>query len=210
MKRLLGLMMCSAIGLAANAQKQNLSFGPTAGFGHAWISNVPNSQYKPAGNVGVALTYSSLPHLGFGTEVKYSIEGSKSESGSREYETTLDYIRVPLKVMYFFGDYGNRLRPKVALGPSFGFLVGGNSKVTDNDVQLFKTDAKDLYKGFDVGLTASAGLNYRLIQNTWFVADVNYYNGFSNISETVNNKNKNRNLGINIGVNFGIGTATAK
>lgn len=206
-KQLLGVMVC-LIGLSAVAQKQNLSFGPTAGFGHAWMSNTDNGKYKPAGNVGVSLIYSSHPHIGFGGDLKFSIEGNKTEVGVQEVENTLNYVRVPLKVIYFFGEFGDRLRPKIAVGPSFGFLVGGKKEISNNHALVSKTDAKDLYKGFDAGIGALAGLNYRLVRNTWFVAEVNYYNGLTNINDVANLNNKNRNLGLNIGVNFGIGTAT--
>ena len=208
MKRHVLGVIISMIGLSAVAQKQNLSFGPTAAFGHAWMSNTTNGKYKPAGNVGLSLLYSSSPHIGFGADLKYSIEGNKTQTGIREVENTLNYVRIPLKVIYFFGEYGDRLRPKLAVGPSFGFLVGGNREISDNDGLVSKVDAKDLYKGFDAGIGALAGLNYRLVKNTWFVAEVNYYNGLTNINEVANLNNKNRNIGLNIGVNFGIGTAT--
>ena len=208
MKRHVLGVIISMIGLSAVAQKQNLSFGPTAGFGHAWMSNTTNGKYKPAGNVGLSLLYSSSPHIGFGADLKYSIEGNKTQTGIREVENTLNYVRIPLKVIYFFGEYGDRLRPKLAVGPSFGFLVGGNREISDNDGLVSKVKAKDLYKSFDAGIGAVAGLNYRLVKNTWFVAEVNYYNGLTNINEVANLNNKNRNIGLNIGVNFGIGTAT--
>lgn len=208
MKRQLMGMIVSMIGLSAVAQKQNLSFGPTAGFGHAWMSNTTNGKYKPAGNVGVSLLYSSTPHIGFGADLKYSIEGNKTQIGVQETENTLNYVRIPLKVIYFFGEYGDRIRPKIAVGPSFGILAGGKKEVTNNHTLVSKAEAQDLYKGFDAGIGVLAGLNYRLIRNTWFVAEINYYNGLTNINELANLNNKNRNLGLNIGVNFGIGTAT--
>ena len=206
-RQFLGVVI-SLIGLSAVAQKQNLSFGPTAGFGHAWMSNTTNGKYKPAGNVGVSLLYSSAPHIGFGADLKYSIEGNKTQIGAQETENTLNYVRIPLKVIYFFGEFGDRIRPKIAIGPSFGFLVGGKKEVSNNNTLVSKANAKDLYKTFDAGIGALAGLNYRLIRNTWFVAEVNYYNGLTNINELATIKNKNRNIGLNIGVNFGIGTAT--
>ncbi len=199
------LVMSSMMVLGLNAQ--NLSFGPSAGFGGTWISGLPNSKSRAAGNVGVALTYSSAPHFGIGSELKYSIEGGNSKVGSTDIETRLDYIRVPLKLIYFFGDFGDKLRPKVAIGPSFGFLVGGNRETSNNNMVTSKTNATDLFKTLDVGIGASAGINYRLVKNTWFVADVNYYNGLTNINQTGTANNKNRNIGLNIGVNFGIGNA---
>ncbi len=206
-KQMNGLMMAGFSFLQTDAQKQNVSFGPTAGFGHAWMSNTGNSKYKAAGNVGVALVYSSSPHWGFGADIKYSIEGSKTKTGTLEVESTLNYIRVPLKVIYFFGEFGDRLRPKIAAGPSFGFLAGGNREMNNNNTQMSKTKAADIYKGFDAGIAALAGINYRLVKNTWFTADVNYYNGLTNVNKSGNVNNKNRNLGLNIGVNFGIGSA---
>ncbi len=209
MKRMILVVFISSISsIALQAQRQNISFGPTAGFGHAWLSNNSSSKYKPAGNAGVALVYSSAPHIGFGADLKFSIEGAKSEVGTVENEITLNYIRVPLKVIYFFGEYGDRLRPKIAAGPSFGFLVGGEREITQGNGQVSIAKSTDLYKGFDAGLGVLAGLNYRLVKNTWFTGEVNYYNGFTNLSEATNTNFKNRNLGINIGVTFGIGTAT--
>ncbi len=208
MKKRVAVMFLACFAFAGTkAQKQNLALGPTAGFGHAWLSNTSNSKYKPAGNVGLALVYSASPHLGFGADLKFSIEGNKTETGIRVAENTLDYIRVPLKLIYFFGDYGDRLRPKIAAGPSFGFLIGGNREIRDNGMQISKTDANDLYNSFDAGLGALVGLNYRLVKNTWFTADINYYNGFTGINKVGNVDMKNRNIGLNIGVNFGIGTA---
>jgi hypothetical protein len=116
----------------------------------------------------------------------------------------LNYIRVPLQGIYFFGKYGERVRPKIFLGPSFGFLVGGKSTVYSNGDEIAEEKAKELVKGLDFGAIAGAGLNVRIAPATWLNADISYYHGFANIAEI--DDMKNRNLGINIGVTFPLAT----
>lgn len=206
MKQLM-LTVAAIFTIAITHAQLNLSVGPNAGFGHAWMSNesdIYKSKYQPAGNFGVAFVYSHNNHVGLGLDLKYSIEGAKKEiDGLNETVTTrLNYIRIPIKGIYFFRDYGASLRPKISLGPSFGFLVGGKEEIGSSEF-----DAKDRYKSFDVGLLASAGFHYNLVTNTWLQFDVSYYHGFSDISE-IAESNKNRNIGINLGVAFGIATGS--
>ena len=187
-----------------NAQ-DNVSLGPTAGFGHGWLSNSADARYHPTGNLGLTLIVSTETRFGFGADVKWSIEGGKTSTNTGTVTTRLDYIRVPLKAMYFFGDLGNRVRPKVTIGPSFGLLAGGKQKYEAADKVVSEMKAKDIANSFDIGLNASAGLNYRLINKTWLNLDLNYYHGLSDALKAADADNKNRNIGINVGVTFGIG-----
>lgn len=190
-KFVLGFIL-SSISLAAVAQSK-FSIGPNAGVGVSWISGAENSDSKLAGNAGLSLVYSATEHFGIGLDVKYSFEGVEQNVSANKYDLDLNYIRIPLKAIYFFNDYGDRLRPKVGIGPSFGFLTGA---------KFNGLDVKDNYDKFDFGVTALAGLNYRLVKNTWFNADVNYYHG---VNELINKSDlRNRNLQLNVGVNFGL------
>jgi opacity protein-like surface antigen len=209
------LVAAGSIGFTASAQMK-ASLGPNAGFGGAWLSNFTGNKFKPSGNIGLALIYSGKSNFGFGADLKYSFEGVKSEttmSGIKsEYDIDLDYIRVPLKAMFFFGKYGQRLRPKVTVGPTLGFLVGGNRrrKITSSN-GTFTEDvvqkSTDIFKSFDLGLNASAGINYRLVKNTWFSADVAYVHGLMDVRKDKGGDTRNymnRNLGLNLGVYFGL------
>ena len=198
MKQLM-LTALAALCFAGAYSQVNLSLGPNAGFGHTWMNGSGTNRYQPAGNFGLALVYSHNNHVGLGVDLKYSIEGGKKEFSNLTSTTRLNYIRIPVKGIYFFRDYGASFRPKISLGPSFGFLVGGKQ-----EIESVETDAKDIYNSFDVGLLGSAGFHYNLVTNTWLHFDVSYYHGFSDISEAVE-KNKNRNIGVNLGVAFGIG-----
>ena len=199
------ILTVAGIALMACAYSQmNISVGPNAGFGHTWMSGSGDNRYQPAGNFGVALVYSHNNHVGLGVDLKYSIEGDKKEFANVDVTNRLNYIRIPVKGIYFFRDYGASFRPKISLGPSFGFLVGGKQEAGS-----LETDAKDIYKSFDVGLLGSAGFHYNLVTNTWLHFDVSYYHGLADVSEA-GETNKNRNIGVNLGVAFGIGSGSSK
>lgn len=188
--------------------QDNLSLGGTAGFGHTWLSNSTNSRYQPAGNLGLSLTYSTETNWGFGADLKWSIEGGKTSTPNFSSTTRLDYVRVPVKLMYFFGERGNAFRPKLTVGPSVGFLIGGKNEATTiagDTKTTVETKASDFAKSVDLGVAASAGFNYRLVERTWLNVDLNYYHGLTDIMEAASIDQKNRNIGINVGVSFGIG-----
>ncbi|MCW3111274.1 MAG: hypothetical protein JWQ09_5780 [Segetibacter sp.] len=201
-KVLLALIISSGFSLVAGAQSK-FSLGPNAGVGASWISNIPDSKSKLAGNAGLSLVYSAAEHFGIGLDAKYSFEGGKSQSGNQTTTTDLNYFRLPLKAIYFFNSYGKKVRPKVFVGPSFGFLAGGKTKIESPNLNA-TVDSKDYFNSFDFGVTAGAGLNIRLVKNTWFNADINYLHGISDIQKDINNTAHNRNVGLNVGVNFGL------
>jgi outer membrane protein W len=191
MKKLLLILLAGfTLYVTANGQSK-FSLGPNAGVGHASISNADNAKFKLAANAGIAMVYSATEHFGIGLDAKYSFEGVKTDDGSLD----LNYFRLPLKAIYFFNDYGDQLRPKIFAGPSFGFLT--SAKAEDVDV-------KNQFNSSDFGITAGAGINYRLVKNSWFTADVNYLHGISNVAKVGSEKNHNRNIGVNVGVNFGL------
>lgn len=203
MKKLfLGLIINSVICITVNAQSK-FSLGPTAGVGASWLKNPSKSDGKLAANAGLSLVYSATPHFGIGLDAKYSFEGEKTSLGTIKQTIDLNYLRLPLKAIYFFNDYGDRLRPKVFVGPSFGFLAGGKTK-TDFGSSVSEVPSKNLYNTFDFGVTAGAGLNYRLVKNTWFNLDANYNHGITDIDKIANSKSRNRNVMLNVGVNFGL------
>lgn len=201
-KVLLVLIVSLGINVIAEAQSK-WSFGPNAGIGSSWISKMQNSKSKLAGNAGLSFVYSAAEHFGIGIDAKYSIEGGKSELSNNTYSLDLNYLRIPLKAIYFFNDYGNKLRPKIAVGPSFGFLTSAHQKLeTGSATSSYDRDVKSAYNSFDFGVLGSVGLNYRLVKNTWFNADVTYTHGISDIAKSTDSHN--RNLGVNVGINFGL------
>lgn len=193
-KLIIAIIVCTSLCITAEAQSK-FSLGPNAGFGHAWVSNTNDAKFKLAANAGLSLVYSATEHFGIGLDGKYSFEGVKTGSGANNGSLDLNYFRFPLKAIYFFSGYGNAFRPKIFAGPSFGFL---------SSAKLDGTNVKSSFNSSDIGITAGAGFNYRLVKNTWFNADLNYLHGLSDVTKGGSIKNHNRNIGINVGVNFGL------
>lgn len=211
MKKLVLGMLALALTLTVSAQ--NLSFGPTVGFGHSWMTGAENVKFKPGFNVGGTLVYSFVPHWGVGADIRASfMEGvrSKIENGNTSIESKVNatYLRIPVKLYHFFGDYGDRVRPKIYIGPSVGFLLGGKIKgetTIGNTSTETEADTKDYLKGIDFGFIAGAGANFRLQRNTWLNLDLVYGNGLIDVTEA-NNYSAHRNLSLNVGVTFPLGT----
>ncbi len=215
MKSMKSKLLCLALlafAGSADAQKfaQNVSFGPIVGLGHSWMSGIQgDKEFKLSPQAGITLVYSAGEHWGLGFDATFSREGVKVESpfpGIGESTIHANYIRVPLKVMYFFEELGDKARPKIMAGPTLGFLVGGERKLENTEGQtIAESKTKDLLNSFDIGLQGGVGLNFRLTRNTWLNTDVSYYHGFRNVFETGSDDWKNRRLGVNVGVAFGIG-----
>lgn len=209
------MMLLVGVGAAccANAQ-QHISLGPTVGFGHSWISTgsavspgFDDNSFHATYNAGVKMVYSIQTHWGVSADLKYSSEGGTFENNANDKMIyRANYIRVPLQGIYFFGKYGDRVRPKVSLGPSFGFLVGGETKYKANDDKIAEGKAKDVFDNFDAGITGAIGANIRVARNTWLNTDVGYYHGLTNMNDVSSNNMKNRNLALNVGLAFGIGS----
>src|SRR5206468_13074666 len=113
MKKVLIIMVIAATGIMSKAQ--TVSFGPTGGFGDSWITNSDgDSKFNPAWNAGLSLIYSSKSNFGWGLDVNYSAEGNKitytsatipGQAGATITEAVnANYIRVPVKLIYFFGN----------------------------------------------------------------------------------------------------------
>jgi hypothetical protein len=190
------------------ASAQNVSLGPSVGVAHSWITGMDNVKFRPGVSVGGVLTWSPAPHWGLGGDIRVAfMEGVKMNpiatdmlAADRIHAT---YLRVPLKATYFFGDFGDKVRPKVYAGPSFGFLLGGETKYPNSTLT---TKSDKVLQGFDWGLIAGAGFNYRIKPNTWFNFDLAYTNGLKDVTEAAG-YHANRNITLNLGVTFPLGTA---
>ena len=210
MKRLMSIAAILVIGYTAKAQ--TVSFGPTGGFGHSYITNTDgDGKFNPMWNAGVSLIYSTHSNFGLGVDVKYSAEGNKVDYISNNDVTThvksvvnANYVRVPVKLIYFFSTDKSAVRPKIYVGPSFGFLAAGKTSSTINNVTV-KTDTKDDIKNFDFGVTAAAGLNFKVAPRTWLNTDIAFYQGLTDITKSNNSTQHNANVGVNLGLLIGLG-----
>jgi hypothetical protein len=145
------------------------------------------------------------------------MEGVKNRAEGNSVVTTrdanLNFIRMQPKLIHFFGDLGDAVRPKLFVGGSLGFLVGGKTTTTVStnnesaDVTT-KVNSKDYYNSVDAGLLAGAGINWRIGKATWLNTDLVYNNGLIDLSKSNNNWQASRSIGFNVGLTFPIGTVT--
>jgi len=187
--------------LNLSAKAQHISIGPSVGAGISMVSdNQENLDVSSRfmGKGGLIFVYSTKTHFGFGADLKYSAEGfSYKVPGFDEKNSVhLNYLRIPVHAIYFFGEYGDHMRPKVFLGLTPGFLLSAKSE---------DTDIKDEMNSFDLGIHGGVGLNVRLASAIWLNTDLTYYHGFLDINDGDDNSTLNSNLGLNVGVAFGIG-----
>lgn len=203
MKKAMIIVAILGIGMASKAQ--TFSLGPTGGFGHSWITNsIGDAKFSPAWNAGLSFIYSTKSNFGIGADVKYSAEGNKVQSGDAKNVINTNYVRVPVKLIYFLGKSDDVVRPKISAGPSFGFLTSASSATTVSGVKV-KTDITDDIKNFDFGVTAAAGLNFKLAPRTWLNTDLAYYQGLTDITKNNNSTQRNGNVGVNVGLLIGVG-----
>lgn len=209
-------LLCASLSMS---WAQQTSIGITGGAGLAWISNSAQDLInKPSWNLGATLVYSSASHWGFGADVKYSREGMDynsvvplsnipfiSNNTNLETHVSSDFIRIPLRVIYFFNDNDHNVRPNISVGPSFGFLTGGQIKVLRGDNVFSTAPVSDSFKSFDFGVQGSVGLSFKLAESLWLSTDVAYYQGLLKQNKIGDDNMMNSNLVLNLGLRIGIG-----
>ena len=156
---------------------------------------------RPSFNLGVTYTYSILQNSGLGVDLRYSEEGTRQEIGGFELTTKLNYVRLPIKFIYFFGEMEDDFRPKLFVGPTLGVLVGGKSEIR-TEFGSTEVDSKDYFESFDAGVNVGAGFNYRLAESTWLNFGVAYTHGLLHVVKN-GPDSSNRNVNVNLGIAWG-------
>lgn len=207
-------MAVSAIGFAQNTDDKKIvekkgtsyiSLGPIGGFGHSWTSNM-NNRFKPSAHLGIAMIYSRFEHWGWGTELTASHEGYSTAIGNQTFTYDPTYLRMTPKAYYFFGNYGDNVRPKIYLGPSVAYKVAEDRYVGGpNNSDIRYTDRGSyMINDWDLGVDVGAGVNIKVAPYTWLNLDADYYHGLLDVTRMNGMNNMNRSLRANVGVMMGI------
>jgi opacity protein-like surface antigen len=209
MKKLGMLLLPLAMTFAANAQK-TVTFGHTASIGNSWLSNGENfapgyddKEMHVSYGFGMRMVASVHPNWGISSDLKFSSEGGtfgKDGSDARRVFRA-NYLRHALQGVYFFGDRGNRVRPKISVGPSVGIYAGGKSRLKDGGSESMPDiKSKNIFKTWDFGLTGAAGVNVRLKETVWLSAEGAYYHGLTDVNDLTSQTMHHRGLAFNIGL----------
>ncbi|MHA4845636.1 porin family protein [Flavitalea antarctica] len=209
MKKLGMLLLPLAMTFAGNAQK-TVTFGHTASIGNSWLSNgenfapgYDNKEMHVSYGLGMRMVASFHPNWGIMSDLKFSSEGGafgRDDSDARRV-FRVNFLRHSLQGVYFFGERGNRVRPKISLGPSVGLFAGGKSMLKDGGTESMPdVKSKNIFKTWDFGLTGAAGVNVRLKESVWLNAEGAYYHGLTNANDLTSQKMQHRGLGFTLGL----------
>ncbi len=169
-KMLLALLLTVFAFSQLSAQgKDRISIGPRGGVNISSVTNVPESQSVTGLALGLTSTYSFNERTGLTVDVLYSVEGYKAPF--EKYK--LRYLQVPVYFDFFFGQLGNRFRPKVYAGVSPAFFLGGTLNELDINQQY--------YRNVIIHATGGLGFNYRIANRIWLNADARAFIGLHDI-----------------------------
>ncbi|HZK75286.1 MAG TPA: porin family protein [Candidatus Kapabacteria bacterium] len=96
---------------------------------------------------------------------------------------SLSYLEIPLMLKYSFGE--GDIRPYIAIGPSFGFLVSASESVT-GDLTPIST-LKDSVQSFHASIYGGLGLADELYHGPMITFDAGYAAGLTKIFKTTPN-----------------------
>lgn len=179
---------------------QTLSIGPMIGANFMTVSNITNSKTLTGLSLGGFGNYSINEHLGINAKLLYSQMGTGLENSQNLVR--LNYIQLPLSAVYFFGDTGNKVRPKLFAGPYASYLLNAED---NNGNKIVYPNGEDFYLKTDIGGIIGAGLNFIFADRKWLNIDATYSSSFNSIVDAANSSNKNTGFQLNAGISFPIG-----
>lgn len=216
MKKLIAIAALAAATIStASAQ---MRFGPEVGLNLTSIQTKvdgtsDNSDMKIGARFGAVADIPMTANLYLRPGIQFSMMGGKKEVKEDFFGTTytytstvtLNYIQVPVNILYKFGEEGGG-RFYVGLTPYLGFGISGTAKVKfegeseSEKIKFGSGDDADV-KAMDFG--AGLKLGYELPMGLYF--DVAFLQGLSNNVPKGDSDHKmtNRNITIGIGYLFG-------
>ncbi len=140
------------------SQAQNLSFGPTAGFGHGWMNadNFPagtEKKFHPSWNAGGKLVYSFQSNWGVSADLLVSGEGGRFESSPNTKTEVEDEVVSEQDTKHSYNGFDFGLKGS----------AGVNVRVSPNT--WLNTDLRYYHGLLDVSESANAVQNRNLRLN---------------------------------------------
>ena len=182
-------LFAQGLGLRAGVNFQNLT-GDGA---------LDEAKMAPRFNIGLDYEIAVAPDFYFAPGLLFATKGSKYEILGEDIQIGLNYLEVPLNLVYkpVLGD-GNLI---VAFGPYVGYGLGGKAKLDGGDVDIEMGSEEDgsryNYKAFDMGANLSFGYMFGAGLSLQFNTQL----GLVNISHG-DDAVKNTGFGLSLGYRF--------
>src|SRR5690554_6727029 len=183
-------LFAQGLGLRAGLNFQNLT-GDEVFF--------EDAKMTPRFNIGVDYEIAVAPDFYFAPGLFFATKGAKLEEDDSELKFALNYLEVPLNLVYkpVLGA-GNLI---VAFGPYVGYGLGGKAKSDegDTDIEMGSEEEGSLYnyKAFDMGANLSFGYMFGAGLSLQFNTQL----GLVNISHG-DDAVKNTGFGLSLGYRF--------
>ncbi len=168
---LLILISALSYSFSQGSGEDRWSLGPRGGVNFSNVTNVDNSESITGVVLGLSTTFSLNENTGLTLDALYSVEGYQAPFN----EYRLRYLEVPLYFDYFFGQLGQRFRPKVYVGMAPAFYLSGTVNELD--------DNPDYFNHVLVSATGGLGFNYRIANRIWLNTDLRSFIGLSDIRD---------------------------
>lgn len=138
--------------LATGAFAQGISGGVKAGLNLANVKgdDVEDTDMRIAFHFGGFLNFGLSDALSVQPELLYNSVGAKMSDDDGDFVYKLNYISIPVNLIYSFGNFN------IQAGPQFGFLASAKGKAT-YDGESEEVDMKDFYKSTDIGVNIGLG-----------------------------------------------------
>lgn len=190
--------------------QQGFAISDKVMIGHSWTVGNRNSEdvkyaFHPTVQFGRTAIYNFSDNVGIGLGTFFSTEGVSfkidNNTDADKARQRMNYIRIPLGAVFTLGSAENRVRPRIGIGGSVGFLVGGKTYVlSDDDVFAGAKTTKAMSTKVDAGATGSLGFSVRVADGFLINHDINYYHG---LVENKYNSNlpsfTHRSIGLSMG-----------
>ncbi len=191
MKKLL-LIATLLVGCTLNSSAQKLRFGATADLNVSTITS-SGANSKAGAALGVKGKYLFTPHVFMDFGLKWSMKGWKSDLLGINVTGTAHYLEIPVNVGYRYA-FNRDMSIYGAVGPYFGFGVGGKESSDVYSDDYFGDKKKGYAQAFDFGFGFGIGFQYKAVD-----LHLGYELGVIDIYEFAS---KNRNFYVGLGYWF--------
>jgi hypothetical protein len=206
MKKALVLFVVSFLLVGSSFAQVKISGGVLGGLNLANVTVDPTPTGIDFSNLtgfaaGGVLNFEFTGGFGIQVEPMYIQNGAKVSSGSIEEKIKVNYIDIPVILMYTFATGQGEVEPYVMAGPVLGIRL--SAKETNGG----EVDIKDYTKGSNFGGTFGAGVKIPVGMNRIFI-EGRYTIGFSDINNGIatNTTIKTKGIQVLAGITFPFGS----
>lgn len=197
MKKTMMVLLLSLLVGGSTLFAQGLGLRAGLNFQNLTGDGFEDGKMAPRFNIGVDYEIAVAPDFYFAPGLLFATKGSKYEILGEDIQIGLNYLEVPLNLVYkpVLGA-GNLI---VAFGPYVGYGLGGKAKSDggDMDIDMGSDEEEDAFKALDMGANLSFGYMFGAGLSLQFNTQL----GLVNISHD-DDAVKNTGFGLSLGYRF--------